>query len=436
MGQVPSLKSSNMFAPTPSPVVAVYAYKYLAASMTFIHRQLIGVSGRVKPIVLTPEGVHLDRFPFDPLVIASRSSVNHILSRAGIFYLGYVYPLAVRQRRVFAEAIKSYGVNLVHAHFGPSAIEIFPVAVKAGIPLVVTFHGFDASQLLRRRLYVRQLTKVLKHSDSIAVSATIARRLIDLGASKDRVHVHYIGVPLEKFPYAQRRTIRERVRAAEQITLLQVASLVEKKGHAYTLRAFKRLLETYSHCRLVLIGDGPLRAGLEALAWELGIRDRVDFRGQQTPEDVSNAVASADVFVHHSVTAENGDEEGIPTAIMEAMAAGLPIVSTYHAGIPEIVAHGVNGFLVAERDVTAYAECLVRLLQVDLDFSRMSHAIAREKLDMSKQNRRLAELYVELACARSRFSSDVKADESAACEKSATGEHPVERESNHGDEVR
>ncbi|HZF14971.1 MAG TPA: glycosyltransferase [Steroidobacteraceae bacterium] len=364
--------------------------------MTFIYRQLLGVRSAVCPVVMTSEFVNQDQFPYDKINHCRRGTLQRIAHSAGIRSIGYITPLSRVQRNCFARVVSDERVSLIHAHFGPSGIEILPVAKAHGIPLLVTFHGFDASQLLQCRAYRRQLVPLLKYAAVITVSARMAKRLTDLGANPDRMFVHHIGVPLDSFQITSRLPIPDKVADRKEIVLLQVASFVEKKGHRYTLQAFKTLLESYSNCRLVLIGSGPLRNVCEAQAHALGIRAKVDFVSHVPSKEVAWRMSAADVFVHHSVTARDGDQEGIPTAIMEAMACGLPIVSTDHAGIEEIVTDGVNGYLVGERDVNAYAERLRWLLLSREPMGNRSREVASIKLDLVRQNATLAQIYLKL----------------------------------------
>ena len=143
--------------------------------------------------------------------------------------------------------------------------------------------------------------------------------------------------------------------AKEPVTLVTVARLVPKKGIEDAIRAVAALAPKYPTLSFHIVGDGPQRSGCQTLIEELGVQNQIRLLGQQPAEGVKHALKSADIFVAPSYTASDGDIEGIPVAIMEAMASGLPVVSTNHSGIPELVMDGVTGCLVAERDVTNIA---------------------------------------------------------------------------------
>ena len=269
-----------------------------------------------------------------------------------------------------------------------------------GIPLVVTFHGYDASSLLRNRTYVRDLGPLFDHSHVIAISRRMAARLRELGAREEAIDHHYIGVPLDAFPFVERRPVAEKLRAGEPIRFLQVSNFVEKKGHATTVEAFARFAGPGSNWTLTLAGEGVLRRDIEDRVRRAGLGDRIHFVGKVGQEDVVDLMSRCDVFVHHSVTAANGDQEGIPTVLMEAMAMGLVVVSTRHAGIEELVESGVTGFLTNERDVEAYVGVLRGLADADPDLPRRARARIERDFDMSKQNRELARLYGKVLARR------------------------------------
>jgi glycosyltransferase involved in cell wall biosynthesis len=286
--------------------------------------------------------------------------------------------------------------RIVHAHFGHFGLDMLPVARALGIPLLVTFHGFDASKLLRDPRYAKDLTRLFEYAHALTVSRDMAARLTPFGLRSDRSAVHYIGAPVEDFAFVERTPIAEKIKRGEPLTFLQVSNFVEKKGHRYTVEAFARHMRDRPMDRLVLAGDGPLRRSVEAACESLGIRAGVDFPGRVVKNRVAELMREADAFVHHSVTAADGDMEGLPTVLMEAMATGLVVVSTRHSGIPELVEDGVDGFLAGERDVDEYAAKLRALASADAAMGRRARQKIEEKFNMSKQNALLREIYKRL----------------------------------------
>jgi glycosyltransferase involved in cell wall biosynthesis len=373
--------------------IAVYPRHYLTESMTFVYRQLMAATKRFEPIVLATSTDHLDRYPFGPIYKKPISLMDRNTAKAKRILTRRFAGLSPGHRREWDRILRSHDVKLIHAHFGPSAIDMLPLAMEMNIPLVVTFHGYDASKLLRREKYVRDLGRLFRYVHIITVSEFIGRRMVDLGADPARLEVHYIGVPLDDFKRVSREPLPVKTSRGDEVNILQVSTFVEKKGHAYTIEAFARFLEHYPKSRLVLAGDGPLRLSTEELCRNLGVSDRVTFTGQVAKDEVISLMGEADIFVHHSVTARDGNEEGIPTVIMEAMATGLPVVSTRHAGISELVIEGEGGLLVEEKDVDGYAEALRTMLGFT---PRGTEELLASKFNLDRNMEKLMDLYQKL----------------------------------------
>jgi len=178
-----------------------------------------------------------------------------------------------------------------------------------------------------------------------------------------------------------------------------VARLVDKKGVAYGLRAVAQAVAAGTAIRYVIVGDGPLRASLESLARELGIADRVTFCGWKTQDEIIALMGEMDALLFPSITGANGDQEGSPVVLKEAMATGLTIVATRHAGVDEIVEHGVSGLLADERDVDGLATALLALARdsaLCARFSAAGHAKVAAEFDVHTLNRELQQHYRSL----------------------------------------
>lgn len=243
--------------------------------------------------------------------------------------------------------------DAVLAMFGPAgniALALRDAGIVAG-PIGVGFYGYDLTREPRRR--GRGLYRRLFDEAALLLpnSSYLADRLRALGAPDAKVRVHRLGIDPTRFAEVDRSARTGPVRA------LAVGRFVEKKGLEVLLRAFAaaNLGDAMS---LRLVGDGPLRPKLEALACELGVAPRVEFAGWRSSAEVAGAMAEADLLVTPSVTAPDGDMEGLPVVILEAMATGLPVVATRHSGNPEIVEHGTTGWIVEEGSVAALADAL------------------------------------------------------------------------------
>jgi colanic acid/amylovoran biosynthesis glycosyltransferase len=219
--------------------------------------------------------------------------------------------------------------------------------------VVVHAHGYDVSQRLRDPWW-REAYGAWTAADAVVTMSQVSRqRLIELGLPGERVHVVPYGVDVPDAPPAPRSTAAPR-------RALAVGRLVPKKDPLTTLEALRRARQQGAEVELDVIGDGPLRAAAHDVA--TGHRLPVVFRGAQPNAAVRAAMSTSHLFLQHSRTdPETGDEEGLPVAVLEAMASGLPVIATKHAGIPEAVEHGVTGVLVDEGDAEAMAAAIVRL---------------------------------------------------------------------------
>lgn len=281
------------------------------------------------------------------------------------------------------------GVSLVHAHFGKDGWLASPLAGEdREIPLVVSFYGRDASAVLRIPSWRRRFEHLFESSDRILVLSDHMRRILEAaGCPAGRILVHSFGIDTRAFPFEQRS-----LPASGPNRLLFVGRLVPKKGLHTALRALKML----PGCELAVAGDGPGAADAVALAGELGISGRVAFCGWKTPGEVAAMMSSSHVLLVPSETGADGDMEGTPTVIFEAMASGLPVVGTDHAGIPEQLGFGDCGSIVPEGDWRGMADAAASLLSAGtrrIEIARKARARVESCFDASIQGRRLEDLY-------------------------------------------
>jgi colanic acid/amylovoran biosynthesis glycosyltransferase len=284
--------------------------------------------------------------------------------------------------------------DVIHAHFGPNGVKAAAMRSARLLrgELVVTFHGYDLSRHLRDAGGAGYARLFREAALCLPVTHRWAQRLVELGCPADRIRVHRMGIDSARFSFAERAAV-----AGRPVELITVARLVEKKGIAYALRALA-LLAREGDFRYTIIGDGPERQRLSGLIDELGIGARVRMLGARGHADVLAHLRAADIAIMPSHTAADGDEEGLPVALMEAMATGLPVISTYHSGIPELVTDGVEGFLVDERDGAALSR-RIALLAGDPALRAAMGRAARLRVEHQHDQRRLDEEL--LACYRS-----------------------------------
>jgi len=291
--------------------------------------------------------------------------------------------------------VERLGASLIHAHFEDGGIQALPLARRLDLPLLTTCHGADVTVVperrransLKRRWHDARRQQLLETGVRfIAVSNHIRERMLERGYPADRLETHYIGVDTELFS----RNGAE----AEDGLVLFVGRLVEKKGCAHLIKAMAMLRQKLPRARLVVIGDGPLRVPLEGLARAEDAR--CEFLGLQPPEAVKQWLNRATLLAAPSVTAANGDTEGLPLVVCEAQSMGLPVVGFRHAGIPEAVIHGYTGLLCPEQHVEELSENLACVL-ADETLSRRLGTAARqrmcEKFDLRLQTAKLESIY-------------------------------------------
>jgi colanic acid/amylovoran biosynthesis glycosyltransferase len=294
--------------------------------------------------------------------------------------------------------------DAVLCHFGPNGRRIARLR-RAGLvrgKIATVFHGYDMSRYLLTA-GPNAYKRLFDEGDLfLPVSDFWRSRLIELGCAPEKIAVHHMGIALSKFPVPQRRVARD----DDTVRLLSVARLVEKKGIEYAIRAVAALRDDSDRrIEYRILGDGPLREELEQLVRELDVGDSVELVGESDQAGVRAAIGSADVFVAPSVVAEDGDMEGVPVSIMEAMARGLPVVSTLHSGIPELVRDKVSGYLVPERDVFALSRAIARLVDDPRLRHRMGAAgrgIVERSYNLDDLNDRLVDLLAGMDSLRAR----------------------------------
>ena len=275
-----------------------------------------------------------------------------------------------------AAAREAGAFDVILAHFGPNGLRALALRRLLGsrAPIATVFHGYDLSVWPRQRGAHRYHPLFAEGELMLPISDLFRERLIEFGCPAYKISVQRMGVDLASLPF--------RLRPSSQgapIEVLSIGRLVEKKGFADALRALASPRLAGAPLRYHLVGDGPLRTELQDLTRNLNLGERVVFHGSLLREQIRELRDRADLMLVPSVTAANGDQEGLPVALMEAMAAGLPVVATRHSGIPELVIDGQTGLLVPERDPEALAASISRLLAEPSLRERLALA-ARERV--------------------------------------------------------
>lgn len=245
--------------------------------------------------------------------------------------------------------------DAIHTHYGPVGNAFQFLASRTEAPFVTSFYGYDASELLEKNPW--RYVKLFDSATAIgSLSSEMDEELVQHGCSPEKLTRFPLPVDTTAFQFSPPSSDFN-----PPLQLLSACRLVEKKGIKYVLSALKNLSND-CEIKYRIAGDGPLRDKLEKQANKCGVEDVVEFLGWKTSDEVADLMESSDIFVQTSVTSTEGDKEGTPTVLLEAQARGLPVVSTRHAGIPEIVDDRSSGILVPERDSEAIKNALNELI--------------------------------------------------------------------------
>lgn len=261
------------------------------------------------------------------------------------------------QARQFIDA----DYDIVLCHFGPNGAFAASLKEKRLISgkLLTVYHGYDITTYLKAHEAGVYNSLFATGDMFLPVSYRWKEKLIELGCPQDKIVVHRMGIDVDKF------TFRNRDVAGSVVKLVTVGRLVEKKGIEFGIKAVAAHLDQHPGCRLEykIAGDGPLLESLQRLVAELGREQEIRLLGWQDQAEIDALLDEADIFLGPSVTSKQGDQEGLPVVLMEALAKGLIVCATVHSGIPELIEDGVTGFLVPEFDVPALSDKLNYIIE-------------------------------------------------------------------------
>jgi len=375
--------------------ILVYSHRIGSKTITFIHNEINQLSSGNE--VLTVYHINENILKLNQCEL---HKIRHYHSRffsSVLYYLEKcLSPLKIRVpifSNQFRKIVEAFKPDIIHIHFGTIAERVLFKNEIQDIPVFISFHGYDASRALHNPIYVKGLRRLLQQDNMIPVF--VSKHMKNYVESKleigpiEKSKILYYGTNTEFF---KRRLKPDRA----PVKFLQISSFVEKKGHIYTLEAFKLFIDNYTgseEIKLILAGGGPLLEQCIQKAEELGIGPYIEFPGWVDLEQAHQLMEESHYFVHHSIVDSNGDKEGIPNAIMEAMSMELAVISTFHSGIPELVEDGKNGFLVEEKDIRSYAQKFKEIL--DMDFLAHNREKVVAQFEMKAHRDHLIGFYKE-----------------------------------------
>lgn len=298
-------------------------------------------------------------------------------------------------RRRLKRLLKDLKPHVIHAQFGPAGFLIASVARELDIPLIVTFLGYDVSRLARDEKWVQRYRQLFEDAAClIGISNHVCAKLVAMGAPPAKVVLLHLGVALDRFSYTNPMQRFD----GSCVECLHVGRLVEKKSPLDLVEAFGQAVAATRgeiDLQLRIIGDGPLREPMIERIHALDLQDQVQYLGRLPSAQISTFLRSSHIYVQHCKTADDGDQEGQGVTFVEASASGLPVVTTRHNGIPDVVIDGVTGFLVPEGDVGGMAEKIVTLArapEVWTQFGAAGRAHVEANFALDKQGQKAIDL--------------------------------------------
>ncbi len=356
--------------------IAHFVKKY-AGFKTFIYDEIRSLK-KFEPIVLTEMVGSLIYNPIE-LKIYSASDV-----------------VFLKRKSFLKNILIQNEVELIRAFMAYGGMKMWPICKSLNLPLITSFHGLDVSERPKNPIFLKRLRELFREGDIFLVrSKSMKEDVVNLGCKPDKIRVLYGGIDIDKFKFLERKKKKN-----DATKILMCGRFVEKKGFSYGIKAFYNLLNKHNNLELHIVGGGILDKKLKSLVKKLEIENKVFFLGPRAPADIPRVMGKSDIFLSPNVTSRKGDKEGIPNTIKEAMATGLPVVSTFHAGIPELVRNNETGLLLPEKDIDGLTGKLNHLIENRNLRERMGEngrKVIEKKFNLRKRIKELENIYEEIA---------------------------------------
>jgi colanic acid/amylovoran biosynthesis glycosyltransferase len=392
------LKKNFSFHSTPQPndrgypVVAHLRKCLFMPSETFIYHVITHLR-QVQPICLAAQYINIDEFTFNKnrlfTVAQARRSFLWSSLRTRARKPEFSLPRAIT-------LIKKKDVKLLHAHFGYTGVFAADIKNATGLPLVTAFYGSDITALPTLKEWGDRYVTLFGTGDIFLVEGPFMKTALEkLGCPPDKIKIQKVAIPVKKIPHRPRY-----LRTDGKVILVFCGRLVEKKGVLQALQALQGIRGKTKNFEFRIIGDGPLKQDLEDFVARHNLKDCIRFLGFLPYSSHLEEMQKADIYLHPSVTAVNGDSEGgAPTSILEAQALGLPIISSYHADIPAVVAVNESALLSPEGNTQELGQNLARLINQPELWHRMGEAgraFVEKNHDIDKEIAALEQIYFSL----------------------------------------
>ncbi len=338
--------------------ILAYTENYAAQTVTFIINELASVQQSHHLLLSYSVRKNAEHNNLNNMVVIPykfNSIFNKLkwwLEQSQLYYWLFNYSF----KKKLNKTILNFKPNLIHCHFGTDFLKVVANLKKQNlnIPILISFYGFDVTEQIKNKAVLKQYCNYLSLPNvfSIAVSNSLVNNINHFIKPYNKAQLLHSGIDTNFY------TRKNYDLNPNHFVFLQVAHFNEKKGHKYTLEAFKLFInqnKKYNY-KFIIVGFGPLKNDIITQINTLQLNEYVTVQEPVTPSQMVDLCSKVNCFVHLSITAKNGNQEGLPNVLLEAMALELPILSTNHAGIPEIVTHNVNGILCDEKNINQYVE--------------------------------------------------------------------------------
>ena len=381
------------------PVVAHFANTYFKLSQNWIRTQ-VEHTNTYQPIILTMYTANIpENYSYTCYALREKNWSTWLMNRMLRKFFGY-FPS-------FYNKAQQNNVQLIHAHFGQNGYSLIPLAKALKVPLVTTFYGEDASRLpFQVNEWQKRYKTLFSFGTYFLVEGNhLGKQLQRLGCPASKILIQHLGVQLEYFPFTKRELKRD-----EPLRILVAGRFTEKKGIVYAVMAFAQLIAKGTNARLTIIGDADnknaenmhTKKKIVDTINQTGLAEKITLMGMQPLENLRQAYYKHHIFFAPSIQAKNGDNEGgAPVTIIEACATGMPVVSSLHCDIPEVIKNEKTGLLATERNVQQLSDYLHFLAAqpekiTELGLKARQHI--EDQYDATKQGTRLEKIYDQVLC--------------------------------------
>lgn len=351
------------------PVVVSACGTFLKPEMQSVYRQIDNLQ-RYRTVVFTENHQNAEMFPVDALEVMTKQVRPRL---KGNFVLRFWYKYVVKQwppprpvnREVkpfypydMPDLLAKHSPALVHVYYGHKAVKYHEMLSAWGGPWIVSFHGVDVVKFFDQDGYADKMKAVFRDAMLVlARSQSLLDKLQQLGCPPEKLRLNNTPIPFD-----DSQTFVRKAPADGKWRIVQASRLIPKKGLFTTLKALEPMVREWPDLKFILCGDGPSREAFEAAVSAAGLEKNVELRGWLNQDELRDEFRNGHVFWHPSELTDTDDQEGVPNAMLEAMAAGMPVVATLHGGIPEAVTNGHDGLLVPEKSPDDLAAAGLRVL--------------------------------------------------------------------------